>query len=51
MDWLLKYNPRIDWVDSLLCFDDAVTDCCLHAYMQGAEGSDGCGIVDGFMVP
>ena len=34
MDWLRKYNPRIDWVDSQLCFDDAGTARYLHACMQ-----------------
>ena len=51
MDWLQKYNPCIDWVDSQLYFDNAGTAHCLHACMQGAEGSDGCIIVDGCMVP
>ena len=51
MDWLRKYKPHIDWVDSQLCFDDSGTARCLHACMQDAKALDGCVIVPGCMVP
>ena len=51
MDWLQNDNPCINWVDSLLCFDDAVTARCLHGCAQTADGLDGCVVVLGCTVP